>query len=549
MPEVTLPTNLLFWLLALTPIAVLAILLLVFRWRAAQAGPAGYLVAAAIALLFFRTPLATLAIATAKGIWDALFILYIVWAALALYEVARVAGVFEVFCAGIRQFTPNELVQFFAFGLVFLLFIQATAGFGTPIAVVAPLLIGLGVRPLYAVALALIGHVWGNSFGVLAISWIAMNLIVNVTQPVTTLVVAGVLLAVAVLASALTLAYAFGGLSALREGRLLIGALVAIYGLGQLAIVPFVPELAAIVPAAVGLGAIYWLGKRPRYQRPAAVEVRRAIVSGVGAACQLEGVPATAGTGGGRAARKPSLILSFLPYYALVAFLLLALALTRIFPALGAIRLGFGFPATTTGFGVTRPAVAVYSGLNPISHPGTAILLSATLGYVVFASQGYIPRGELRPLLGRVARIALPASVAVIGFLALSSTMEHSGQIQTLARGIAAVLPPALYAGASVLIGAVGAFITSSNTASNVLFSPLQVETAEALGIGQGLVLGGQMAGGAYGNAIAPANIVLGTGTAGILGQEGEVLRLTLPWTLGLVLAGGAILVGLYLLA
>ncbi len=541
MPEPAIPITVPFALLALTPLAVLLILLVVLRWPASHAGPAGYLVAAAIALLFFRTPLFTLLIATVKGLWDAFFILYIVWTALALYQVARTAGVFASFCAAVRAFTPNRLVQFFALALVFVLFLQATAGFGTPIAVAAPLLIGLGIRPVYAVAFALIAHVWGNSFGVLAIAWIGMNLVVTVAQPVSTVVLAAVLLAVAVLASALTLAYALGGRLALRDGWPMLAVLVAIYGLGQIAIVPFIPELAALVPASLALPAIYWLGRRPRYQQEMAGDVRPQILAAGEGTCDLDTVAGGQG-------RRPPLLLGFLPYYALAISLLIALTLTRAVPALGRLALGFGLPATNTGYGVLRPAQAVYAGLNPISHPGTSILLATLVGYLALAARGYIPRGELPALLGRVARSALPASIAVAGFLATSQVMDHSGQLFVLARSLSEVLPPAVYAGGSVFVGALGAFITSSNTASNILFSPLQVQVAGALGIQQSIVLAGQTAGGAYGNAIAPANVVLGTGTAGIAGQEGGILRLTLPWTLGLALLGGLILASLHLL-
>ena len=546
--EPAIPINLLNWLLALTPLAVLLILLVVLRWKAAQAGPAGYLVAAAIAVLFFRTPIQTLAIGTAKGFWDAVFILYIVWTALALYEVAKGGNVFEAFRVGVREFTPNRLVQFLAFGLVFVLFLQATAGFGTPIAVVAPLLIGLGIRPLYAVSLALIGHVWGNSFGSLAISWLAMNLVVPVTEPTMTLVVASVLLALAILASALTLTYAFGGRSALRDGWPLILALVIIYGLGQLAIAPFVPELAALVPAAVALGAIYWLGRRPRYQTQMAGDVRQEILieRSAGPEVSTEEAERRREAQAERLARPP-LLLGFVPYIALVGFLLMALALTRAYPALESLELGFGFPETTTGYGVTREAEEVYSGLNPISHPGTSVLLAVLLGYAALHAGGYIRREQVPEILRQTAGNALPASVAVIGFLAMSQTMDHGGQIFVLARGIAEVLGPALYSGASVFIGALGAFVTSSNTASNVLFSPLHVQAAQSLGINEGIVLGGQMAGGAYGNAIAPANMVLGTGTAQITGQEGAVLRQTLPWTLVVSLLGALVTIGIYL--
>ncbi|MDI7278136.1 MAG: L-lactate permease, partial [Anaerolineae bacterium] len=245
---------------------------------------------------------------------------------------------------------------------------------------------------------------------------------------------------------------------------------------------------------------------------------------------------------------RPPLLLGFVPYIALVAFLILGLGLTQLIPALDEVELGFGFPATTTGYGVTREAEEVYSGLNPISHPGTSILLAVLLGYVIFRSGGYVQREQVPEILKQMAGNALPASVAVVGFLAMSQTMDHSGQIFVLARGIAEVLGPALYSGASVLIGTLGAFMTSSNTASNVLFSPLHVQAAETLDINQGIVLGGQMAGGAYGNAVAPANVVLGTGTAQIAGQEGAVLRLTLPWTLALALVGALATIGAYLL-
>lgn len=547
--EPTIPIDVLYWLLAVVPIAALLVLLVVLRWSASQAGPVGFLTAAAIALLFFRTPVATLAIGTAKGFWDALLILYIVWTALALYEVARAAHVFDAFREGIQQFTPNRLVQFFAFALVFVLFLQSTAGFGTPIAVVAPLLIGLGIKPLYAVSFALIGHVWGNSYGGLAISWLAMNLVVDVTQPTVTLVVSSVLLAVAVVASALTLTLYFGGRSALRDGWLLVAVLVVIYGLGQLAIAPFIPELAAIVPVTIALGGIYWLGRLPRYQEEMAGDVRQEVLATAeedppGDTQTEERTEQATGPEGGEG-RRPSLALGFTPYYALVGFMFLALGLTQLVPALGQIELGFGFPATATGYGIVQEAEPVYSGLNPINHPGTAILLAVVTGYLVFAARGFISHDELAPLLGRVAKSAVPTSVAIVGFLTMSSAMEHSGQIYVLAHGIAAVLPAALYAGASVLIGILGAFMTSSNTASNILFSPLHTEAAQTLGVNQGIVLGGQMAGGAYGNAIAPANVVLGTGTARIPGQEGEVLRQTLPWTLALGLFGALILVAL----
>jgi lactate permease len=143
-------------------------------------------------------------------------------------------------------------------------------------------------------------------------------------------------------------------------------------------------------------------------------------------------------------------------------------------------------------------------------------------------------------ILSSVVSDAVPSSVAVLSFLVLSRVMDHSGQVTVLAQGIAEVAPPVVYAFAANWIGVLGAFMTSSNTASNVLFAPLQQQVAMTEGISEATIIAAQSTGGAIGNAIAPANVVLGTGTAGIVGREGEVLRKTLPYAIGV-----AILVGL----
>ncbi|MEX2573008.1 MAG: L-lactate permease, partial [Balneolaceae bacterium] len=136
---------------------------------------------------------------------------------------------------------------------------------------------------------------------------------------------------------------------------------------------------------------------------------------------------------------------------------------------------------------------------------------------------------------------AVPASLAIVAFLVMSKLMDHSGQTEVLALGIAEVASAPVFAFASNWIGVLGAFMTSSNTASNILFAPLQQETVQAVEeLSEATIIGSQSAGGALGNAIAPANVVLGTSTAGIIGREGDVLRKTLPWAIAVaVLIGG----------
>ena len=119
--------------------------------------------------------------------------------------------------------------------------------------------------------------------------------------------------------------------------------------------------------------------------------------------------------------------------------------------------------------------------------------------------------------------------------------MSGTGQTVVLARGVAAALGEG-YAALAAVVGTLGSFMTSSNMASNVLFADFQLTTANLLGFDPAPILGAQTAGGAIGNTICPGNIILGTTTAGILGQEGLVLKKILPLTLATAVIVGVIL-------
>lgn len=134
MQGTAIPIDLLHWLLAAAPILVLAFLLVKLRWTAQQAGTAGMFVAMAVALFVFRTPMETLAVASAKGVWDSASILLVIWTALLLYHVMNKAGGYEALRQGIVGFSRNELFVVIALGWVFTSFLQGIDGFGTLIA-------------------------------------------------------------------------------------------------------------------------------------------------------------------------------------------------------------------------------------------------------------------------------------------------------------------------------------------------------------------------------------------------------------------------------
>ena len=527
-----LPVDLLRWALAIAPIVLLLVLLAVLRWQAPEAGPVGLLVGAAIAVLAFQVPFETLAVAVAKGIWDAVPILYVIFPALLLYRLGTAAGAFAALRRGIQAYSRDETFLVLAFGWVLASFLQGIAGFGAPIAVCAPLLVAIGVRPVYAVAIPLIGHAWANMFGTLAVGWLATLQVVDIEDETATAALTALLLWIPNITAGLTIAWLVGRTPALVHALPMVGVISLIHGGGQLALAFVSPVLCTFLAATAALVALYPLSRWEKY----------------GERADLDELPAMADTDDAAEADDPEPVMglgwALAPYGVLTVVAVATLVIAPVEEALERLSVGLPFPEVTTGFGVVTEAEDAYQSFEPLTHPGTYLLVAVAAAYLMYRRRGdfaqWRERADPKPVLASTAGDAVPAAAAVVSFLVLAQVLEHSGQTDVLALGIAAVAPAAVFAALSNVIGVVGAFMTSSNTASNVLFSQLQDGVAAEEGLSQSAVIAAQSTGGAIGNAIAPANIVLGTSTAGASGKEGEVLRMTLPWV-GAV----AVLVGL----
>ena len=170
------PTNLFMWIMACLPIIVLLVLMIKFQWGVTEAAPAGLVITIVTGIVFYKADIRLLAAESAKGIWNALIIVLIVWTAILMYQVADEAKAFLVIRNGMRKLLPNELLVVLALGWILESFLQGITGFGVPVAVGAPLLIGIGVLPVWAVIIPLLGQSWGNTFGTLAAAWDALSM-------------------------------------------------------------------------------------------------------------------------------------------------------------------------------------------------------------------------------------------------------------------------------------------------------------------------------------------------------------------------------------
>jgi lactate permease len=524
------PVDILHWLLALSPIVALLVLLAVLKWKAPEAGPVGMFLGIGIALLAFRTPWDTLAVAGGKGVWDALFILFVVWPALLLYRVVQRAGGFVALRAGIMRFTENKLFLVLGFGWVFASFLQGIAGFGTPIAVVAPLLLALGVKPVLAVVIPLIGHAWANMFGTLAVGWLATIQVIDLEDQTQTAFETGILLWIPNAVAGFTIAWLYGRGAALRHAWPFVLIVTLLHGGIQLVLTLWDPVLSNFVAATVALVALYPLARWRYAEEPD--DLRDSPIMSDEQRDEDDQPEPVMGFG-----------MALLPYIVLTGVAVAVLVPDPVEEALEAVEIGFTFPEVDTGYEVVNEGEDPYQPFTPFTHPGIFLLAATAVTYGVYRAKGLFDdwkeEADPDPIGPALVGDAVPTSLAIISFLVLSTVMDHSGQTETLALGIAEVAPAGVFVFLSTWIGALGAFMTSSNTASNVLFSPLQQTIAEAEGLPEATIIAAQSNGGAIGNAIAPANVVLGTGTAGIVGKEGQVLRYTLPWTAAVAVLGG----------
>ena len=237
---------------------------------------------------------------------------------------------------------------------------------------------------------------------------------------------------------------------------------------------------------------------------------------------------------------------------------LLWLVLAWTFSGLVEGLTGFGLPVAIVapmlvGIGV-EPVLAV--AVVAVGHAWAVTFGSMGLGLQTLGAVTQMDPALLAPASALLlAAGGLGCGLAVMFLLkqgrhwlmvGLSTMMDHCGMTQLLAHGLAQTTGP-IFPLVSPMVGMLGTFTTGSNNNSNVLLAPLQKNVALLLKMDPRLLVSGQTAGGSLGSMTAPAKIVVGCGTVGIIGRDGEVLKKTLPY--GLAIGLGVGLLTLLLLA
>ena len=495
-------------IIASIPILVILIVMIGFRWGATRAGAAGYLTAFIVAVIFFGAGTDVLAYAHAKALILSVDVLFIIWAAYLLYQVTDKAGAIKTIGRLLPSLTRDRGMQALLIGWVFASFLQGAGGFGVPVAVTAPLLIGLGFSPLSAVIIPSIGHGWAVTFGSLGSSFNAM-LSATGLDAATLAPESALYLGLACVLIGPMVAHAADGWNGVK--RLLLPALVISLVMGTTQFVVTVVgglwNLGAFTGGLAGLAISMWVVRWGQ-----------------------------AGQGIERSERK-TLLLALLAYIVLILIAVTILLIPPIKSWLGQVSIQIHFPETVTDIGYVNPA-DTNRPIHIFTHAGAILVYTSIVSFAIYRRAGMYEAGVGKNILQATVRGMMSSSLSIVLMVAMATMMQASGMTEALAQGLTDAVGKA-FPLIAPWIGGIGAFMTGSNTNSNVLFARLQMRTAELLAYSVPAILAGQTAGAAVASVAAPTKVVVGASTAGMAGQEGEVLRALIGYTLLLVLFVG----------
>ena len=486
------------FLLAILPIFIILILMVGFRWKASRAGGAGYLTALLIAWIWFGVNLETLAYAHAKAVFLILDVLLIIWTAFLLFRVVDEAGGIRVLSESLPYLTADKGLQAMLIGWIFASFLQGVGGFGVPVAVIAPILVGLGFSPLSAVVIPSLGHTWAVTFGSLGASFNAMMAATGLGWEVLASP-AAIFLGITGLFVGLAAILAAGGWGTVRR---LVGPIL---------VVGLVMSSAQYLTVTLGLWNIGGL-----------VGGTAGLMIGI----PLTMVYKTKAQSQEKLDWRP-LLISLAGYGVLVVLTLIIQLVPPIKDFLSQVQFGFTFPATSTSVGYIVPA-GPGRQITIFRHAGMILLVSSAAAFLIFKGVGWYSPGAFPRIIRSTGNRVISSSVGITSIVMMAVIMQHAGMTDTLARGFSASIGW-FYPALSPWIGALGAVMTGSNANSNLVFSALQLRTAEILGLPAGIILAAQTTGGALGSVAAPTKVIVGASTAGMEGQEGDILRKLLP--------------------
>jgi lactate permease len=518
---------------AIAALPILAVLLLlgVFRRAAWIAGTVGLIVALQVAVMCYRMPPV---LAVSSALYGAAFglfpISWIVLWALVLFRVTTETGQFDLIRGSIGRLAKDAPLQALLIAFAFGAFIEGAAGFGTPVAIAAAMLTGLGFSPFRASAICLLANTAPVAFGSIGIPVITLAGTTGLPVGELSAWVGRICTPIALIIPAY-LIFAVGGMVALRSVWLAALAAGGVFSMVQLVVSNTLgPQLTDILASLAAIVALFLLCRigACRTMSDANENLFR------GAEISAPPVPA-------RVSTEHSLLRAWMPYGLLVFFVLLW-GVKPVQMAFSSLSLSFPWPMlhdrvirTAPISATPQPYHAVFL-FNWLAASGTSCMMAAICSALFL-------RVSARQFLGillHVLRQIFTPTATVASVLAMAFLMNYSGATATL--GLAFAASGALFPFFSSMLGWLGVFLTGSDTSANALFGNLQVVTASRLGLSPVLMAAANSVGGTMGKMISLQTIAVAAAATGMsVSDQAKLFRFTLKHSILLAAVVGMI--------
>jgi lactate permease len=520
-------------LFALIPIVTLFVLLGGLRMAAHWAALIALGLAILVAIIVYGMPVDQTLLSASEGAAFGLFpILWIVWTAIWIYNMTEATGHFAVLRRAFSGISNDQRIQAVIIAFCFGALLEALAGFGTPVAITAVMLIAVGFQPMKAAAVALVANTAPVAFGAIAIPIVTLSGLTEIPKEDLGAMVGRQTPFLALMVPLILV----GMVDGMRGVRAVWPAALA--GGFTFAVAQFVcsnyisVELTDIVASLLSAGAIIamlrvWQPSEPLLGETGGAGPRPAIAGAATADARHE--EEIRRRDDDHADSKRDVWEAFAPYIIIIAVFSIA-QIGFIKTALADLTQSFEWPGldilTTSG---EAPTSQTYN-FNWANAAGTLLLVSGLLTMVVLR----ISPGRALKVFGKTLDQLKLATLTVMTVLALAYVMNQSAQTLTIGNWIAGA--GGVLAFFSSIIGWLGVAVTGSDTSSNSLFGVLQQQAAIKAGIDPVLLTAGNSSGGVLGKMVSPQNLAIGAAAVGLAGKEGDLFRKVLGWSLIMLL-------------
>lgn len=513
-------------LAGILPLVAFFIFLMVLKWKAHVSALSSLAVALVVAIALFHMPAQLALLTMTQGIAFGLFpIVFIIWMAVWVYDLTVRSKRFEDLRLIFSKIGRGDMrVQALLIGFSFGGLLEALAGFGAPVAIVAAMLLAIGMKPMKAVLTTLVANTAPVAFGAMAIPVTTAGLLTNIPGA-DVAAMAGRQVSMLALVVPFILCFVMDGVRGFRQIWPMALVLAVTFGGGQfLASNYFTYELtdvvACLLSLILGIGFLtIWAPKTPEDQASQVDTNAKQLTTGRG-------------------------VLALFPYLLVIVVFAVAKLWTigvNIPKVLAATDVKIPWPGLD-GHLLTSEGAKVSGtvfNFNWLSGPGTLLFLCGLITVLVYSAKsnnGEYPMsvGDGFKELGNGAYRMRLSFLTIAAVMGLAYVMNFSGQ--TGAIGAALATTGAIFPFISPILGWIGTAVTGSATSSNALFSKMQATAAQQIGADPTLLVAANSAGAVTGKMISPQTVSIAAAAAQMDNGEAEIMKKVIGYSFGLLL-------------